>query len=54
MEHWYKEKRDSHHKQWEVAQDLNKEKAAAYHMQEFINYSELYEQKIKLNQSSGV
>ena len=43
MSDYYKKKRDFHREQWEVAQDLDKEKAAAYHMQEFINYSEAYD-----------
>ena len=40
---WYKDKKDFHNKQWELEQDSGKEKAAAFHMQEFINYSEMYE-----------
>ena len=45
MKEFYKRKADFHHKQWEAAQDLNKEKAAKYHMQEYINYQEMLNAK---------
>lgn len=41
MNQWYQAKADFHHKQWQAATDAGKEKAAAFHMQEYINYSEL-------------
>ena len=43
MMEWYKNKKEFHYKQWELSQDSNKEKAAAFHMNEYINYSELYD-----------
>jgi hypothetical protein len=44
MKTWYQNKADFHHKEWQIAQENNKEKAAAHHMAEFINYQEMAEQ----------
>jgi len=44
---WYKDKRDFHHKEWNIAQDTGKERAAKFHMNEYINYSEMYERTLK-------
>ena len=41
---WYESKRDFHHKQWEIALEASKAKAAAYHMQEYLNYSDMVKQ----------
>lgn len=41
---FYQGKADTHHKQWEVAIEAGKEKAAKYHMQEYMNYMELLKQ----------
>ena len=41
MTTWYEEKASFHNKQWEAALDSGKDKAAKYHMQEFINYKEM-------------
>ena len=38
---FYQDKADYHHKQWQAATDANKEKASAFHMQEYLNYSEM-------------
>ncbi len=38
---FYEDKAAFHHKQWQAALDDNKEKAAKYHMQEYINYQEM-------------
>ncbi len=42
---WYKDKADFHHKQWEVARDAGKTKAADFHMQEYLNYEEMNSQQ---------
>lgn len=47
MKDYYKRKADFHHEQWQKAFNDNKEKAASYHMQEYINYQERYDQLIK-------
>jgi len=41
MKAYYKDKAEFHHKQWEAAVDSNKEKAAKFHMTEYINYAEM-------------
>jgi hypothetical protein len=46
MKLWYEEKRDFHHKQWAAAMEAGKEKAAAFHMQEYLNYQAMSEQAI--------
>lgn len=38
---WYQEKAKFHYKQWEVAINENKTKAAEKHMTEHLNYMEL-------------
>lgn len=40
---WYKGKMDFHHKQWEISQDLGKEKAAESHMQQYLDYKEMHD-----------
>ena len=35
---WYQEKAKFHYKQWEVATEQGKEKAANAHMLEYLNY----------------
>lgn len=39
MKKFYQDKADFHHKQWEIA--TGKDKAAAFHMQEYMNYLEM-------------
>ena len=41
MKEYYKKKSDFHFKQWNMAKDEGKEKAASYHMTEYINYAEM-------------
>lgn len=50
MRAYYKTKADFHHKQWEAAVDGGKEKAAAHHMTEYINYAEL----LKIAERNGI
>lgn len=50
---WYKEKMEFHKLQWELAHDGGKDKAAAYHKQEFLNYQEMYKQAIKGGPENG-
>jgi len=50
MREYYKKKAEFHHKQWSAAVDTNKEKAAAHHMTEYINYSEL----LKIAERNGI
>lgn len=38
MNAYYEQKKEFHHKQWSAAQDAGKDKAAAFHMQEYLNY----------------
>ena len=38
---YYQNKSDFHHKEWQIAQDAGKEKAAAHHMREYLNYQEM-------------
>ena len=44
---FYKTKRDFHHKQWELAQEAGKEKTAKFHMEAYIDYSEMYDRTLK-------
>jgi len=48
MNEFYQGKSDFHHKQWELATDANKEKAAKFHQQEYLNYQELLKQHNKV------
>ena len=41
MTTWYEEKMNFHHKQWAVAQETGKQKAADFHMGEYLNYKEM-------------
>jgi len=41
---YYEQKKEFHHKQWSIAQDAGKTKAAEFHMQEYLNYSEMANQ----------
>ena len=45
MNSWYKSKMKFHFKQWELAQEGNKEKAANHHMTEYLNYKEMLDAK---------
>ena len=44
MAKFHEDKIAFHHKQWEVAIEAGKDKAAKYHMQEYLNYQEMLEQ----------
>jgi len=48
---FYKRKAEFHHAQWQQAVEEGKDKAAKKHMDEYINYNEMYEdcKKIKGN-----
>jgi len=41
---WYKEKKEFHYKQWEIAVEAGKENAIKHHMQEYLNYQEMEKQ----------
>lgn len=41
---FYEKKAEFHHKEWELAHNLGKDKAAEFHMQEYLNYQKLIEQ----------
>ncbi len=45
---WYQEKSKFHYKQWEVAINDNKQKAAEKHMKEYLNYQEMAETAAKM------
>ena len=45
MKTFYEKKAEFHHKEWCLAKDANKEKAAALHLAEYVNYMELIEQE---------
>ena len=48
---WYKNKMSHHHTSWTIAFDAGNTIAADFHMKEYNNYSELYDQAAaKLNQ----
>jgi hypothetical protein len=44
MNNWYQNKADFHFKEYQLAVDANKEKAAKHHMTEYLNYKELSKQ----------
>jgi hypothetical protein len=41
MTDWYKSKMESAHKQWEVACESGKDKAAKHHMDNYLNYKSM-------------
>ena len=41
MKSYYEKKAAFHHQQWELAFEAGKDKAAAYHMQEYLNYEKM-------------
>ena len=43
MNNWYKSKMEFHFKEWEIAQETSKEKAASHHMNEYLNYKTLHD-----------
>ncbi len=45
---WYQEKAKFHYRQWEVATENNKHKAANAHMKEYLNYEEMAETAAKM------
>jgi hypothetical protein len=47
MTSWYEEKMNFHHKQWATAQESGKQKAAEFHMREYLNYKEMADNSIK-------
>tara|TARA_R110000744_G_C19198699_1_gene544718 strand:- start:456 stop:602 length:147 start_codon:yes stop_codon:yes gene_type:complete len=46
---WYQEKAKFYFKQWEIAINENKQKAAEKHMKEYLNYTEM--EKIEANRT---
>jgi len=45
MQNYYTKKAEFHYTEWQIAMDNNKEKAAAHHMREYLNYKEMYDTK---------
>ena len=45
MKNFYKEKMEFHFKEYQLSVDSNKEKAAAHHMREYLNYQEMVKQQ---------
>jgi len=45
MKNFYKEKMEFHFKEYQISLELNKEKAAAFHMQEYLNYEQMFNQQ---------
>jgi len=43
MNSWYKSKMEFHFKEWQIAQETSKEKAANHHMNEYLNYKTLHD-----------
>ena len=37
-----------HHQQWELSFESNKEKSAAFHMQEYLNYKDMFDSVVRL------
>ena len=50
MSNYYTKKAEFHYTEWQIAMDNNKEKAAAHHMQEYINYQEMYDTQQRMQQ----
>ena len=53
MKEFYKNKMDFHHQQWELSFESSKEKAAAFHMQEYTNYKEMLDSLKSITQIDG-
>ena len=49
---WYEDKRAFHLEQWEKAKENNEPTAAKYHMNEYVNYSEMCNQEVTNDVSS--
>ena len=47
MTHYYEDKMNNSHKQWQVALDEGKPIAAKKHMADYLNYKEMYETRMK-------
>lgn len=47
MINYYENKMKHSHKQWELAVENEKPKAAAKHLQDYMNYKSMYESKMK-------
>ena len=45
MKNYYKQKMEFHFKEYQLSVDSNKEKASAYHMREYLNYKEMFDNK---------
>ena len=45
---FYEKKAEFHHAQWQAALDDNKEKAAAHHMQEYLNYLQMISNQVAI------
>ena len=50
MSNYYAKKAEFHYAEWQIAIDTNKEKAAAYHMREYINYREMCDMQERMQQ----
>lgn len=47
MINYYKGKMENSHKQWDVALETDKPIAAKKHMEDYLNYKEMYENRMK-------
>lgn len=45
MKNFYKEKMEFHFKQYQLSLEANKEKSAAFHMQEYVNYEQMFKRQ---------
>ena len=46
MKNYYNNKMKFHFTQWELAQEAAKQKAIDFHMQEYLNYKEMYDRSV--------
>ena len=45
MKNYYENKMNFHFKEYQLSVDSNKTKAAEYHMREYLNYKEMFDNK---------
>jgi spore coat polysaccharide biosynthesis protein SpsF (cytidylyltransferase family) len=45
MKNYYEEKMNFHFKEYQLSVDAKKDKAAAHHMREYLNYKQMHENK---------
>lgn len=48
MCNFYKSKMDFHFKEYQLSLDASKQKAADHHMQEYLNYKEMYDTRLRM------